>query len=97
MHCADGGSYSIRKYLGHRSIKVLPISHVLFVFPLCERKNKQYKRERDRAFVEAAILQGLSVQSKQEATEQFYQLMNDSPEVAAAGLQSMQIQPPCRR
>jgi hypothetical protein len=55
-------------------------------------KNEQHKRERDRAFVEAAIIQRLAVQSKQEAAEQFYQLMNDSPEVAAAGLQSMQIQ-----
>lgn len=48
--------------------------------------------ERDHEFVEAASIRGLPVRSKQEAAELFEQMMNDSPEAAAAGLQSILVQ-----
>jgi hypothetical protein len=48
--------------------------------------------ERDHEFVEAAHIRGLPVRSKQEAAELFEQMMNDSPEAAAAGLQSILVQ-----
>ncbi len=47
--------------------------------------------QRDHEFVEAASIRGLPVRSKQEAVELFEQMMNDAPEEAAAGLQSILV------
>jgi hypothetical protein len=52
----------------------------------------QWYEQRDHEFVEAASIRGLPVRSKQEAAELFEQLMNDSPEAAATGLQSILVQ-----
>lgn len=48
--------------------------------------------QRDKEFVDAASIRGLPVRSKQEAAELFEQLMNDSPEAAASGLQAILVQ-----
>ncbi len=48
--------------------------------------------ERDRAFRDAATIRGLPVKTKKEASELFEQMMNESPEEAAAGLQSILVQ-----
>lgn len=48
--------------------------------------------QRDSEFIEAASIRGLPVRSKQEAAELFEQIMNESPEAAAAGLQSILVQ-----
>jgi hypothetical protein len=48
--------------------------------------------QRDHEFVEAASIRGLPVRSKQEAVELFESMMNESPEAAAAGLQSILVQ-----
>jgi hypothetical protein len=52
----------------------------------------EWYNQRDHEFVEAASIRGLPVRSKQEAVELFEQIMNDSPEAAAAGLQSILVQ-----